>query len=132
MNSSAFTEKERSRLRPSTSIYMLMTATERSAEATADGTSHHRWQIARKLRRLLATAAVLLFLGQIGLWLYTGEWFDLPLSALVPADSDFSLWLTRPHVWIGIQKIARFLLDLPIPFVLFLSAVWDGLWAPRA
>lgn len=55
-------------------------------------------------------------------WLKTGEWYALPLSKALA----YYGWPPPQFDWVGVQKIATYVLDLPSALWVFLSAI--GLW----
>jgi hypothetical protein len=77
---------------------------------------------------ILILSGILIFVGQVYIWLKKGEWVEIPLRivfAIIPEGSPLQLWLNDPQSWHGLHKLVIGVLDF-IPLSLFLIVL--GLW----
>lgn len=69
---------------------------------------------------ILATAVLVGF--QLFFYLYKGQWIPMSLGRFVEyAPDQFYLWIVKPQAWIGLHKIIKWSLDIPLAFICFIA-----------
>jgi hypothetical protein len=74
---------------------------------------------------LMGISLILTSLGvvcfQLFLYLYKGGWTSIQLqSVLAFAPYDLYAWVVEPTSWLGLHKIVKWVLDIPMAFFCFI------------